>query len=54
MGWKNPLSSFFARGESKASKTAALLVQWGGGQPRFTPRQYDQLASEGYQKNVIV
>jgi len=53
MGFKNPLSALFTRREKKASQTAPLLVQWGGQQPRFTPRQYDQLAREGYQKNVI-
>ncbi len=53
MGFKNLLSALFTRREKKASQTAPLLVQWGGQQPRFTPRQYDQLAREGYQKNVI-
>lgn len=28
-------------------------MQFGLHQPRFTPRQYDRLADEGYQKNVI-
>ena len=41
-------------GQIKASQTAPLLVQFGGQSPRFTPRQYDRLAEEGYQKNVIV
>jgi len=38
---------------TKSSLTAPLLVQCGAHQPRFTPRQYDRLADEGYQKNVI-
>lgn len=49
MNWKNP----FRKKEEKASATAPLLIQMGPRQPRFTPRQYDQLAAEGYQKNVI-
>lgn len=53
MGFKNPIARLFSRKESKASQSAPLMVQWGTGQPRFTPRQYDQLAREGYQKNVI-
>ena len=53
MGFKNPLAALFGRKEQKASAAAPLLVQWGAGQPRFTPRQYDQLAREAYQKNVI-
>ncbi len=39
--------------EAKASRGAALVVPMGANQPRFTPRQYDQLAKEGYQKNII-
>lgn len=50
MGWKN---FFSQKPQSKASAGAPLLVQSGALQPRFTPRQYDQLAKEGYQKNVI-
>lgn len=38
----------------KASQAASLLVDFGPRQPRFTPRRYDRLAEEGYQKNVIV
>lgn len=41
------------RTESKASQTASVMVPFGAGQPRFTPRQYDLLADEGYRKNVI-
>ncbi|MFN7115002.1 MAG: phage portal protein [Alphaproteobacteria bacterium] len=50
MGWKN---IFSRKPQAKASAGAPLLVQSGALQPRFTPRQYDQLAKEGYQKNVI-
>ncbi len=39
--------------ERKASQAANLMVPFGAGQPRFTPRQYDALADEGYRKNVI-
>lgn len=52
MGWKNLFSTKKTR-ETKASASAPLLVQYGALQPRFTPRQYDQLAKEGYQKNVV-
>lgn len=40
--------------EQKASSTAPLLVTTGSRQPLWTPRQYDTLAEEGYQKNIIV
>lgn len=54
MGWKNLFNKHPRQGsEAKASHSAPLMVQFGGLQPRFTPRQYDQLAKEGYQKNVI-
>ena len=54
MGWKNTFSKMFTRApEAKTSQTGPLLVQFGLHQPRFTPRQYDRLADEGYQKNVI-
>jgi len=54
MGWKNTFTQFFMRTpEAKSSRAAPLLVQFGAHQPRFTPRQYDRLADEGYQKNVI-
>ena len=39
--------------ESKASQSAQIMVPFGAGQPRFTPRQYDTLADEGYRRNVI-
>lgn len=52
MGWKNIFSSKKETAQ-KASAAAPLLVQWGAQQPRFTPRQYDQLAKEGYLHNVI-
>ena len=54
MGWKNALTKVFTRSpEMKSSNAAPLLVQFGLHRPRFTPRQYDRLADEGYQKNVI-
>lgn len=48
MKFKNPF-----RKEVKTSASAKLLVPFGVRQAKFTPRQYDQLAAEGYQKNVI-
>jgi len=55
MGWKDTWKTMLSRApEAKASRAGALLVQFGQNQPRFTPRQYDRLAEEGYQKNVIV
>lgn len=54
MGWNNPLSRLFGqRPDKKSSRGGALLVPFGAQQARFTPRQYDQLAAEGYQKNII-
>lgn len=50
MNW-NPFSK--KPHEEKASRSGAIMVQTGARQPRFTPRQYDQLAKEAYQKNVI-
>jgi HK97 family phage portal protein len=45
-----------ARGQSsqKASSIGALLACGTVGNPVWTPRRYDSLAAEGYQKNVIV
>lgn len=48
MNWKK-----FFNYQKKSSAAAPLLVQWGAHQPRFTPRHYDTLAEEGFQKNVI-
>lgn len=48
MKFRNPF-----RREVKARRAASLLVPLGGRAATFTPRQYDQLAAEGYQKNVI-
>ena len=42
------------RPSAKASSIGKLLVPFGVGEPRFTPRRYDALAREGYQHNVIV
>ena len=38
---------------TKASATHPLMVRFGLGQPRWTPRRYDRLAEEAYQNNVI-
>src|SRR3990167_5444509 len=42
------------RPEQKGSITAPLFVTSGAHQPLWTPRQYDTLAEEGYQKNMVV
>lgn len=54
MGWRQSFTKIFARApEAKASRTGPLMVHVGLHQPRFTPRHYDALAAEGYQKNII-
>jgi len=55
MGLQQKLTQFFGakNNEIKASAAAPLLVQFGSNQAKFTPRQYDRLAEEAYQKNVI-
>ncbi len=53
MGFKENIKSIFTTNEVKASRTAPMLIQFGNHQPSFTPRQYDRLADEGYQKNII-
>lgn len=54
MGWTNPFTKIFAQNrEAKASRAAPLLVTFGAHQPRFTPRNFESLADEGYRKNVI-
>ena len=40
--------------QTKSSQLASLVAFQTVGQPVWTPRQYDKLAFEGYQKNVIV
>ena len=55
MNWKRFFSRTATR-DAKASRTGAIIVNSTGGhapQPKFTPRRYDQLAAEAYQKNVI-
>jgi HK97 family phage portal protein len=44
----------FQRAETKSSVTAPLFITAGVRQPIWTPREYDKLAEEGYQKNIIV
>jgi HK97 family phage portal protein len=39
--------------EQKASRTGALVALFTEGRPRWTPRDYVQLAREGYQKNPV-
>src|SRR5260221_13141230 len=42
------------RQEKKASAIAPLFGAGGAHLPVWTPRQYDTLAEEGYQKNMVV
>lgn len=42
------------RPEQKGSVTGPLFVTGGTHHPLWTPRQYDTLAEEGYQKNMVV
>lgn len=51
---KKWLPPFMRRPEKKASAVAPLFVTGGAHQPLWTPRQYDTLAEEGYQKNMVV
>ncbi|MBX9805605.1 MAG: phage portal protein [Alphaproteobacteria bacterium] len=51
------LKSFFSKGRKQSTKSSSVgpLVACGTvGNPVWTPRRYDSLAAEGYQKNVIV
>jgi HK97 family phage portal protein len=40
--------------EAKRSRAASLIAWHGGGQARWTPRDYAALAREGYQTNAVV
>jgi len=51
---KTWIHRLWCRAETKASATAPLFVSAGSHHPVWTPRQYDTLAEEGYQKNIIV
>lgn len=50
-----PFANLFraAPPEQKASRTGALLALFTEGRARWTPRDYVQLAREGYQKNPV-
>lgn len=52
MKFRNPFRA--PAPETKTSRSAALLVPFGAKAPVFTPRRYDALAAEGYQKNAVV
>jgi HK97 family phage portal protein len=39
--------------EAKASRTGAIMALTGAGRPRWTPRDYAHLASEGFGKNAV-
>jgi HK97 family phage portal protein len=51
---KNWMIRLRRRFEAKASATAPLTISTGAHHPVWTPREYDTLAEEGYQKNIIV
>lgn len=51
---KHWINRLLRRSQTKASATAPLFVTQGIRQPLWTPRQYDTLAEEGYQKNIVV
>lgn len=53
LSWTSLFKTRRAPTETKASATSPLMTAYSAHQPRFTPRQYEQLAAEGYQKNVI-
>ncbi len=53
MNWKSIFKRQLMGYSAKDNPAAPLLVQFSAHQPKFTPRQYDKLAFEGYQKNVI-
>lgn len=48
------LKTMLAPPEQKASRTAHLIAIESGGRARWTPRDYAQLAREGYTRNAIV
>ena len=55
MKMTSKITGWLGRGkavERKAS-AAAFTVQLGKNQPQFTPRRYDRLADEGYDRNAI-
>ena len=53
MKFSNPFRKSIVKPEVKTSRAAPLLVPYGVKEPKFTPRHYDALAAEGYQKNAI-
>lgn len=48
-----PIRRAIARWALKSSDVGRLLAAYSVGQPKWTPRKYDEFAKEGYQKNVI-
>ncbi len=54
MGIRDAVRALFApHGEQKASAVGPILALHHIGRPVWTPRRFDQLAEEGYRKNVI-
>lgn len=54
MGIADAWRALWGTREEKASRTAPIMVQFGAGQPRATPRDYAGFSKEGYQQNIIV
>jgi hypothetical protein len=52
MGLADAWAALLGR-QRKASATGPLLAMASQGKPVWTPRRYDTLAEEGYQKNII-
>ena len=52
MGLRAALAALWGT-EAKASSAGPLMAMHHVGRPLWTPRRYDKLAEEGYQKNVI-
>ena len=53
MGFRD-LITHLVRPQAQKASAAGPVVAWSGaGQPRWTPRRYDQMAEAGFRKNVI-
>ena len=50
----NTIKSMLRPPEQKQSRTARLIAIESGGRARWTPRDYAELAREGYTRNAIV
>ncbi len=52
-GLKRLARAWRAAPATKASRTAAIVAMHGQGRPRWTPRDYEALAREGFVKNPV-